>query len=351
MKSAKSTALLVLIALFGISITKEVLHPVRQELVEEIKLKATTWQPREIHHNRLRDVRPEQIQKKLGNLGTYQHSFIDSIMKWIPFGKSMKGKFSNPLLEQANSHSFRLQSSQDHLLKDSIPLEFDFRTKWPQCLRKIRDQANCGACWAFTGSGMLADRICILTNGTINEELSPQDMVDCSHDNFGCEGGYLMNALDYLMNEGVTKESCTPYKDKTNKCQYTCQNKTEEFHKHYCKPGTLRVLTNEEQIKRDLMQNGPLMVGLTVYEDFINYATGDYKFVAGEIVGGHAVKLMGWRTTQKGQTSWLIQNQWNDDWGEQGFGYILENEVGIDSIGVGCTPDIDLEYINDLLDD
>lgn len=69
---------------------------------------------------------------------------------------------------------------------------------------------------------MLADRICVISNGTINVELSPQDMVDCSIDNFGCEGGYLMNAIDFLMNEGVTTETCTPYKDKTNKCSYSC---------------------------------------------------------------------------------------------------------------------------------
>lgn len=54
------------------------------------------------------------------------------------------------------------------------------------------------------------------------------------------------------------------------------------------------------------MTNGPMMIGLTVYEDFINYKDGDYKFVAGRLVGGHAVKLMGWRTNSKGLTSWLI---------------------------------------------
>jgi cathepsin B len=78
------------------------------------------------------------------------------------------------------------------------------------------------------------------------------------------------------------------------------------------------------------------MVGLTVYEDLINYSTGDYKRTSGKIVGGHAVKMIGWRTTSSGKTSWLIQNQWNTDWGENGYGYILEGEVGIDSIGISC---------------
>ena len=31
-------------------------HPVREELVEEIKLKAGSWQPKEVHANHLRHV-------------------------------------------------------------------------------------------------------------------------------------------------------------------------------------------------------------------------------------------------------------------------------------------------------
>lgn len=44
------------------------------------------------------------------------------------------------------------------------------------------------------------------------------------------------------------------------------------------------------------MNNGPVMVGLTVYEDFINFGKGVYKYTAGELVGGHAMKLIGWTT-------------------------------------------------------
>jgi hypothetical protein len=65
---------------------------------------------------------------------------------------------------------------------------------------------------------MLADRICVQTNGTINIELSPTNMVACSTDNYGCEGGYLMNAVDFLMNEGAASEECFPYIEHTTKC-------------------------------------------------------------------------------------------------------------------------------------
>jgi hypothetical protein len=31
-------------------------------------------------------------------------------------------------------------------------------------------------------------------------------MVACSYENYGCEGGYLMNAIDTLMNDGVAND-------------------------------------------------------------------------------------------------------------------------------------------------
>jgi hypothetical protein len=46
------------------------------------------------------------------------------------------------------------------------------------------------------------------------------------------------------------------------------------------------------------MTNGPMMVGLNVFEDFINYESGIYEHVGGQLIGGHAIKLIGWGTIQ-----------------------------------------------------
>lgn len=43
-----------------------------------------------------------------------------------------------------------------------------------------------------------------------------------------------------------------------------------------------------------MFTNGPLMVGMTVYEDFMSYEKGVYSHVVGRAVGGHAIKLIGW---------------------------------------------------------
>ena len=52
----------------------------------------------------------------------------------------------------------------------------------------IRDQSNCGCCWAFAGAEAASDRMCIATKGKMMMPLSSQDV--CFNSNFnGCDGG------------------------------------------------------------------------------------------------------------------------------------------------------------------
>jgi len=70
----------------------------------------------------------------------------------------------------------------DYEVEDfEMPASFDARTAWPQCphISHIRDQSTCGSCWAFGGVEAMSDRICIASNGTVQEELSTEDMLSC----------------------------------------------------------------------------------------------------------------------------------------------------------------------------
>jgi hypothetical protein len=69
-------------------------------------------------------------------------------------------------------------------------------------------------------------------------------MVNCDYNNYGCTGGYLVNAIDFILTEGVTTADCVPYVDKDSTCSYKCTNKSAEYKKYYCKPGTLRIATS-----------------------------------------------------------------------------------------------------------
>ena len=166
----------------------------------------------------------------------------------------------------------------------------------------------CGSCWAFSSTAMLSDRFCIHSEGQINVVLSPQDLVSCNYENLGCGGGLLIPTIDYLITEGVVSETCKPYEDQNSMCSYKCTNKSEPFVKYYCKPRSMIILSKAEDIKWELLNNGPLMVGMTVYEDFMSYKSGVYSHVEGGPVGGHAIKLIGWDHTEEGELYWILQN-------------------------------------------
>lgn len=87
-------------------------------------------------------------------------------------------------------------------------------------------------------------------------------MVGCAFSNFGCQGGYLFNTIDFLMGDGVTTEDCLKYEDKYTKCTSQCSNPDSSYEKYYCKPGSLTIATNNDEIMEELMTNGPMMVGL-----------------------------------------------------------------------------------------
>jgi hypothetical protein len=86
---------------------------------------------------------------------------------------------------------------------------FDARTKWPSCKKAIRDQAQCGSCWAFAAAETLTDNLCVL--GKAPPVLSPQDLVSCDKTDHGCHGGTLPSAWQFVDSNGLVSDTCMPY--------------------------------------------------------------------------------------------------------------------------------------------
>jgi len=77
-------------------------------------------------------------------------------------------------------------------------------------------------------------------------------------------------------------------------------------------------------IQGAIYSNGPIETGFTVYEDFMTYKSGIYHHITGSMLGGHAVKIVGWGT-ENDTPYWIIQNSWGTSWGEKGYFRMLRS--------------------------
>jgi len=226
-----------------------------------------------------------------------------------------------------------MPSEEAEILKDfiTLPTSFNSKDQWPSCIHAIRDQARCGSCWAFSASEVLSDRTCI--EGGDNVVLSPQDMVSCDRSNYGCQGGYLNKAWDYLSGTGIVSDACYPYVSgdgQVPSCRSSCSG--SGTWKKY-KSQRYSTFRNIDSIKQEVYTNGPVQTGFTVYSDFMTYHSGVYHHTSGNQLGGHAVKIVGWGVAGS-DPYWIVANSWGTGWGLNGFFWMGQNQCNFEGQGI-----------------
>lgn len=253
----------------------------------------------------------------------------------------------------------------------SLPDSFDARTQWPNCptIKEIRDQGSCGSCWAFGAVEAMSDRICVASKALVHAHISAEDLLSCCIDcGDGCQGGEPDIAWQYFSEIGLvtggnynSHQGCRPYsiaacehhingsrppcsgEGRTPKCVRECESSYKLPYRHDKHYGisSYRVEPVQDQIRAEIMKHGPIEVDFTVYEDFLSYKSGVYQHVTGSVLGGHAVRMLGWGV-ENGTPYWLVANSWNTDWGDHGFFKILrgKDECGIEQDGVAGEPKV-----------
>jgi len=245
----------------------------------------------------------------------------------------------------------------------SLPTEFDSRKQWPECadvISHIRDQGSCGSCWAVATASAITDRVCIATKGKNTTQLSAQTITSCCSNCYpkeGCQGGYPIQAWLYWVRQGLPTggdfgdtETCSPYLVEpcehhvegkrpkcgdivpTPKCSNTCSNEQVDFEssKSFGKIA-FRSGNSVGEIKTELIKRGPMTASFVVYDDFFLYKEGIYQVTPGaKPVGGHAVVVAGYGQ-ENGIGYWIVKNNWNTDWGENGWFKIKFGEASFNN--------------------
>ena len=209
-----------------------------------------------------------------------------------------------------------------------LPLFLDWRNHEGNFVSPVKDQGNCGACWAFAAVGALESAIAI-AGGTPGAfyDLSEQILVSCCWRNDGCQGGSTKNAAEFLLTDGTFYEGCFPYSESDEKCSGACSDWRLSA---FAIDDYQAIEPSISALKEVVYLYGPVQVTMDIYSDFYTYQSGVYEYAWGTYSGGHAVLLIGYRDTpgEYGGGYFICKNSWDTRWGEDGFFRIGYSQVG-----------------------
>lgn len=182
----------------------------------------------------------------------------------------------------------------------------------------VRDQAQCGSCWAFTAHGVLEAQILIQTG--VEYDLSEQQLVDCTPGSYGCNGGTTESAWSYLSWEPARIEVDYPYEAENGECRsktYPAYIRTTGYDAYY---------GSEEDIKEALMDYGPVATSMGANDNLKAYTGGCFEDDSNTQIN-HGVVIVGWDDTVCDGGSWIVKNSWGTDFGDAGYFYIRRGDL------------------------
>ncbi|XP_023233485.1 cathepsin L1-like [Centruroides sculpturatus] len=202
-----------------------------------------------------------------------------------------------------------------------LPDEVDWREEG--LVTEVKNQKQCGSCWAFSTTGALEGQHKKKTGRLVS--LSEQNLIDCTlnEGNYGCSGGFYDHAFEYVKNNGgIDTERSYPYEAKEDKCRFKRQNIGAT-----CMGFVSLPPGDEEILKQAVATIGPISVGIDGSTwSFQLYKEGIYDDdnCSNEHID-HAVLVVGYGT-ENGKDYWLVKNSWGTSWGMQGYVKMARNK-------------------------
>jgi cysteine peptidase B len=236
--------------------------------------------------------------------------------KMLGGAKYTAGDF--PKLETVRASSRKLRGNKSYDLRDD------------NALTAVKDQAQCGSCWAFATTETIESAWAKAGNDIV--ELSPQQIVSCdtTYGDMGCSGGLPSQAYQYVIdNGGVTTEAEYPYTS-GNGVTGTCVSPVPPptatvsswaYAQDACLPGSAACVEDSDALKAATQASG-----IAIAID----ASGFFSYTGGIMTNDscssdparldHAIQVVGWGTDDAtGTDYWLVRNSWAEVWGEEGF--------------------------------
>ncbi|KAG8059645.1 hypothetical protein GUJ93_ZPchr0002g24964 [Zizania palustris] len=204
-----------------------------------------------------------------------------------------------------SSTTFRYENAMN------LPWAVDWRKKG--AVTPVKNQGECGSCWAFSTVAAVEGINQIVTGKLIS--LSEQELMDCDNTfDHGCGGGLMDFAFAYIIGkQGIHTEEDYPYIMEEGYCrEKQPQSNVITITGYEDVPG------NSETSFLKALAHQPVSVGITA-------GSRDFQFYKGGIFDGscgvelkHALTAVGF-DSDNGQDYIIMKNSWGKNWGEQGY--------------------------------
>ncbi|CAN0913622.1 KDEL-tailed cysteine endopeptidase CEP2 [Linum grandiflorum] len=200
-----------------------------------------------------------------------------------------------------------------------LPVQADWRKSG--AVTKVKDQGNCGSCWAFSAVSAVESLHKIKTGKLLT--LSEQELVDCDVDgeNEGCNGGFMNDAFEFIKEiGGLATEKKYPYIGRDSICD---KKKLKDLAVNI--KGYVVVPANNETALQAAVAKQPVSVAVDAGSySFQFYSSGVFTGSCGTNLN-HGVVAVGYGA-EGGKKHWIVRNSWASDWGEDGY-IRLERDV------------------------
>lgn len=200
----------------------------------------------------------------------------------------------------------------------------------------LRDQGQCGSCWAFASTQTF--EIGALKFGNKVIDFSEQDLVGKLF--YGCSGGY--GAGEHQVKVGQTDEKSCPYRASNYRCTSAVVAKATNW--GYV--GQPNRQPTDEELQTAILTYGSVWVTVGANNAFMNVRPNADGVITAcpRSTTNHMVTLVGWKTIG-GKLYFKVKNSWGTSWGTAGYAYMgrmcwnLAEDAGWLSVdSVPCQP-------------
>jgi cathepsin L len=220
---------------------------------------------------------------------------------------------------KANRHAGLPHLGVHEYAGEELAASVDWSTKG--AVTPVKDQGQCGSCWAFSTTGGM-EGAWQIASGSLTS-MSEQQLVDCSTQNSGCNGGSMELAFNFAGTVNVATESSYPYTARDGSCKSSFTTAIPQGGV----TGYKSVGQSTDSLKSAL-QTGPVSVAIEADQmAFQLYSGGVLSSGCGTNLD-HGVLAVGYDSN-----SFKVKNSWGSSWGESGYLQISQsgNTCGIHS--------------------